>query len=285
MAGSGSGAPARVVPDAVAVVPSRVGRRLNEGDLGLPALTVPKASDILADHLRQQILSGQLEEGVFLPVERDLAATSGLSRGTVREALRILEIEGLVDIRPGRSGGTAVRRPGLQPFERSIQGFVLGRRIRLPSVVEVREAVEPFAAGLAAERRTEEELAAIEEATVAVESNVDDLDRFLDENVIWHVSVAKASHNELIFALMSSLSTLIRQGTDIPDFNREETKRLTVKAHRRVLRAVTEGKRDEAFTAMSRHVHGFHVAVAGRLPEEGVVVDGAEGVLPADGTD
>jgi len=280
---SDTDAPRREGPDGVAVASSRVGRRLNEGDLGLPTLSVPKASDILADHLRQQILSGELEEGVFLPVERDLAATSGLSRGTVREALRILEIEGLVDIRPGRSGGTAVRRPGLQPFERSIQGFVLGRRIRLPSVVEVREAVEPFAAGLAAERRTEEELHAITEATTAVEAAVDDLDRFLDENVVWHVSIARASHNELIFALMSSLSNLIRQGTDIPDFNREETKRLTVKAHRRVLRAINEGKRDEAFVAMSRHVHGFHVAVADRLPEESVVADGVDGSPSADG--
>jgi DNA-binding transcriptional ArsR family regulator len=82
-------------------------------------LSVPKASDVLADSLRQRILSGELPTGSALPVERELAATTRLSRTAVREALRILEIEGLIEIRPGRSGGSfgysALRSTRLRP--------------------------------------------------------------------------------------------------------------------------------------------------------------------------
>src|SRR3954451_18891083 len=86
----------------------------------LSRVSVPKASDILADHLRQQIRDGTLAEGTALPVERELAAGVGLSRQTVRDALRVLEIEGLVVTRPGRNGGSFVRRPDAGTLERNL---------------------------------------------------------------------------------------------------------------------------------------------------------------------
>ncbi len=71
--------------------------------LKLAPIEVQKTSDVLASELRRQILSGVLPPGASLPVERDLIAQSGLSRSSVREALRILEAESLVSTRPGRT--------------------------------------------------------------------------------------------------------------------------------------------------------------------------------------
>ena len=71
----------------------------------LAPMQVPKASDVLANDLRERILSGEFPEGTSLPPERDMVVQTQMSRTTVREALRILEVQGLVRIRTGRSGG------------------------------------------------------------------------------------------------------------------------------------------------------------------------------------
>src|SRR6185436_17042278 len=96
-------------------------------ELKLSPLVVPKTSDVLAGELRRKILGGAVAPGFALPAERDLVAQTGLSRGSVREALRILEAEGLVTARPGRQGGSVARRPGDESLARYIGLFVHGR--------------------------------------------------------------------------------------------------------------------------------------------------------------
>src|ERR1700710_2889310 len=78
----------------------------------LSPMHVPKASDVLANELRERILHGDYPEGTALPPERELVVQTSMSRTTVREALRILEVQGLVQIRTGRSGGAFVQKPG-----------------------------------------------------------------------------------------------------------------------------------------------------------------------------
>jgi DNA-binding FadR family transcriptional regulator len=99
--------------------------------LNLSTLDIPKAADVLAEVLREQILDGQLGEGSTLPSERALAEQSGLSRATVREALLILELDGLVLTRTGRKGGTEVVRPRSERVQRSIRTFIRGQGVRL----------------------------------------------------------------------------------------------------------------------------------------------------------
>ena len=74
-------------------------------NLLLKPVDVPKASDVLARELRERILSGELVEGTPLPAERELVKQTQMSRATVREALRILEVQNLVRVRAGRAGG------------------------------------------------------------------------------------------------------------------------------------------------------------------------------------
>ena len=92
--------------------------------LRLSPIVVPKTSDVLASELRRQILTGVLPPGVSLPAERDLVAQTGLSRGSVRDALRILESESLVITRPGRYGGSVANKPDDESLKRSISSFV-----------------------------------------------------------------------------------------------------------------------------------------------------------------
>src|ERR1700747_630467 len=81
----------------------------NRQPVRLTPLPVPKASEGLADDLRERILLGEFPEGTALPTERDLVAQTQMSRATVREALRILEGQGLISIKTGRAGGDYVQ--------------------------------------------------------------------------------------------------------------------------------------------------------------------------------
>jgi DNA-binding FadR family transcriptional regulator len=239
------------------------------GELDVKGLRVPKASDVLADRLRHEILEGSLDPGAALPPERALAEDSGLSRTVVREALRILEIEGLIAIRPGRNGGSIVRRPDADSFTRSLDVFIRGRRVRFHAILEAREQLEPVCAQLAAERRTPEDLVALEEATEAVEQQLNDVAAYLTANVDWHVTVARISHNELLGAFMEALATAVRSATDIKDFNSRDVREAATQAHRRVLEAIADGDAARARHHMERHVQAYRAMLSGvEVPDE-----------------
>lgn len=240
------------------------------GRAAIERVPVPKASDVLADQLRSRILDGVLEAGSTLPNERALATQSGLSRTVVREALRILEIEGLVTTRPGRNGGTFVRVPDAQMVARFLDMFIRGRRVRFEDILEVREQVEPICAQLAAGRRTEQDLDNLERVTERCRAAAGDVPAFLQENVAWHLAVAEASHNELFAAFMIAISEAILAATDIEDFNSPDVRGHALAAHDAVLGAIRGGDRERAERAMRRHVHAYREEAASAGPHQRV---------------
>ena len=179
---------------------------------------------MLASQLRVHILDGSIADGAALPAERDLVVQTGLSRGSVREALRILHTEGLITTRPGRLGGSVARRPGDDALARYVGLFVQGRGISLMSLLQVREAIEPSIASLAAANRTKEDLAELTATTQRLEDAFANVPLYLAENVNWHVAVAAASHNELLKAFLTAISSLIFKASAIENFATEEVR-------------------------------------------------------------
>jgi GntR family transcriptional repressor for pyruvate dehydrogenase complex len=236
--------------------------------LAISRISVPKASDVLAGQLRETILDGRLVEGAALPTERELAERSGLSRASVREALRILEVEGLIATRPGRNGGSAVRRPSRESVERSLSLFIRGQKIRFRSLLETREAIEPSSARLAALRRDEEELAALEASHARVAASYDDIPAFLQANIDWHLDVVRASHNELLIAFMTAISRSVHAATDLENFNSDDIRMAVIHAHRRILDAIRQQDTDAAERRMRRHVCAYVDHVQQRAPRE-----------------
>jgi DNA-binding FadR family transcriptional regulator len=224
------------------------------GPVALQRVSVPKASDILATQLRSRIRSGELVEGAALPAERELAAQTGLSRVSVREALRILQIEGLLDIRTGRSGGAKVRRPGRDELSRHLELFVWGRNVPYEQLHEVREALEALAAEGAARRRTSEDLACLREKTGTLEATLGDHGKYLAANLEWHMAVARASHNDLLIGLTNVLSDVIDKATTLEAFDSPEVRAATLRIHQQILAAIIERDADAARRRMLRHV-------------------------------
>jgi GntR family transcriptional regulator, transcriptional repressor for pyruvate dehydrogenase complex len=223
----------------------------------LKPVDVPKASDVLAHQLRERILSGELPEGTALPAERELVKQTRMSRATVREALRILEVQNLVRVRAGRAGGAFVQRPTTQSMAKSVTMLIRGQKIRLADLMETREALEPFCAELAARKRTDDDLAVLDQANEALANPNADLPAFLQANLDWHVGVAIAGHNELLIGFMTALSHAIYTGTENAAFVDDAVRVDTQRAHRSITNAIRSRDADAASRRMRRHVHTY----------------------------
>jgi DNA-binding FadR family transcriptional regulator len=217
---------------------------------------------VLASDLRERILNGELAEGVSLPAERDLVKQTQMSRATVREALRILEVQNLVRVKAGRAGGAFVQRPTTKSMASSVSMLIRGRRIKLVDLMETREALEPFCAELAARNRTDEDLTELDRANEAIADPEADLEQFLQANLDWHVGVAVASHNELLIGLMTALSQAIYAGTKNAAFVDTDVRMVTSQAHRAITTAIRECDATAAERRMRRHVHSYAAALA-----------------------
>jgi len=228
----------------------------------LTPMQVPKASDILADDLRERILRGEFPEGTALPPERELVTQTRMSRTTVREALRILEVQGLVGIRTGRAGGAFVQRPGGESVASSVSLVIRGQHIRMAALMETREALEPSCAELAARYRTEEDLASLDEANDALAAETEPVSDFLQANIDWHMAVAIAGHNELLTGFMLAISRAIYAATDNKAFIDAEIRRATVHAHRSITDAIRDRDPAAAVRRMKRHVHAYAEAIS-----------------------
>ena len=154
----------------------------------------------LADQLLALIVSGELRPGDRLPSESDLGTQFGVSRSTVREALRALSSRDLVTTTRGTAGGTFVRRmqaTQVSDYLESSLGLMSGGDLGLPEILEARELLEVPVAGLAAARRTDEHLAQIQDLMVADHAHRERGASFT-ENRHFHKAVLAAAQNALV---------------------------------------------------------------------------------------
>jgi DNA-binding FadR family transcriptional regulator len=234
--------------------------------LDIRPVFVPKAADVLAENLREQILDGRLSEGLAFPTERELANQTGLSRATVREALRILEIQGLIVTRTGRNGGSEVARPSVATIERSVGIYIRGHRIRTEAVLEAREAIEPHSARLAALHHTSSDWAELLLHHERLQAADGDVPAFLRANLDWHLGVVKAGRNELLIAFISAIAQSVYDATDLQGFNSPEERQVVIRAHQRVMEAIEARDGDAAERRMKRHVGAYVESVGQRAP-------------------
>ena len=218
-------------------------------------VVLAKASSSLADQLRDQILSGKVGNGDILPSERVLTEKSGLSRATVREALRILESEGFLSTRRGAHGGAVVRQPDSELLIRHVSFLVRSSEFKTRSLLEARAVIEPACARLAALHRTKAAIAQVQRASEQLESAGDDHIAFRAGNVAWHLAVARAGDNELLTACVVAMVSSLLELTAPPlSAARRES---VMRAHDRVTSAIIEQNPDAAERHMRAHLDAF----------------------------
>ena len=177
-------------------------------------VVLPKAARLVAEALRERIVTKQFETGAHLPAPETLIAEFGVSRATLREALNVLESEGLVRLRRGPGGGAIVTAPDGQAIMRSLESLLRFEGTTLEEVMAVRLVVDPLAAGLAAEHADATDLERIR-TSVERQRRPDVLgshEEWFEENLHYHWSIAVASHNPLVRVLSESLHNIVLTG-------------------------------------------------------------------------
>jgi GntR family transcriptional repressor for pyruvate dehydrogenase complex len=213
--------------------------------------------------LSAAILDGRLPAGAALPSEASLAARFGVSKPTVREAIRELASLGVLDVFSGRV--TRVRTLDAAPLARFWRFAVGNSRDALAEAVELRRLLEPPIARLAALRADAAALTAIEAALARMRDAAGDIPAWIEADLDFHDAVARAAGNRLMLLQMRGLrpvTELVMQ-----HFNRSRPRRdadwqTTLRRHVRVARAVAAHDADAAQAAMLAHFSAAGTAMA-----------------------
>lgn len=179
--------------------------RPHDGSLGLfRPVNVGRASEDVVRQIKSAIHAGKLRPGDGLPSERELTERLGVSRVTVRDALRTLEATGLVEIRVGARGGAFVKAPEPDYVGEGLANMLLLSSSTPEDVTEARMIFELGAIPLVCERRTEEDLASLEEICARAEAalEADEFDARLSAD--FHIRLASCTHNTAIELIVHS---------------------------------------------------------------------------------
>ena len=215
-----------------------------------------KTAKLLAQRIVDEIVDGGLSPGTPLLSEAEMLKKYGVARGTLRETLRFLEMQGVITIKTGPGGGAVVGDPGSQPLASVIALLLQLSRTSFRSIVDARLLLEPMLARLAATRRTDDDIEVLVAANDAMKETIDESRAFLDHNTVFHMTIAKAAGNPVLFHMLSSLSW-IEDGTALGIDYARETRRPIISAHRRILAGIEAGDAEIAEAAMRLHVGAF----------------------------
>jgi GntR family transcriptional regulator, transcriptional repressor for pyruvate dehydrogenase complex len=220
------------------------------GDLLAP-LTLRTAGERIAERFVTAIALGEFVPGQQLPSERELAATLEVSRTTVREALQRLHAAGYVTTRRGRGGGTFVQTSTGAESDEMIRRTLLPAWDELTEILDFRQLIEQQIARVAAERRTDEDVAAIQ-AAVAAYARAADRGASRSADITVHRAIARAAHNGRLTELSDRIRREVSFGFDAEPYS-PEVRRRAVHQHPELAQAVVDGDSEAAARAAARH--------------------------------
>lgn len=211
-----------------------------------------RKSELVMRQLRGMLESGSLRVGEKLPSEPDLAAEFGVSRTVLREALKVLELSGYLEVRRGYGGGTFVAEPAAEEFKMVAPSTIPALAVTPRQLYEVRLAIEPMAAGIAA-RAESRDVRALGDAIREMEVFDDRPARVLKANVDFHVAVAKASANPVFVTMLEELRRVVYRDLNLlvrdPGW-REACRR----EHEQIAGEIQVGEHDSVEQTMRRHL-------------------------------
>jgi len=195
-----------------------------------------------------------------------MLAEFGVARGTLREALRFLEIHGVITIKTGPGGGPMVARPGSRHLGGIIAMMMQLEHASFESVLEARATIEPTLARSAAEQISDGAANDLYESIQRMRDNIEDGDFFLAENERFHAAVSTASGNDLLAMVIGSLSWICDAsplGVEYPPESREAV----IEMHTKIADAIAAHNPDAAEREMALHIESFEIYLAKRYPQ------------------
>ena len=201
-------------------------------------------SDKIVALIKEKIFSRHMENGTRLPSEIELSQEFKVSRSVVREALRILEITGLVRIKKGPTGGIFVSQVYQRPIITSLNNLIASGKVTIDHLFDVRLLIEPHIAREAALNASEEDLKELHELILDSSGHQDDPAFLKKNNLRFHLLLAKASGNPLFSILLESVfELLIERSLDFLDLSLEKG---FFQVHKQILRLIENRQPDAA---------------------------------------
>lgn len=205
----------------------------------------------VARRLMDLFTGGDLEPGTRLPPERQLAATLGVGRSAVREALAALEILGIVDVRPG--SGTYLRGTASELLPETLRwGLLIGTK-HTAELLELRSGLEIYVARLAAGRAAAVDTRALADSLERMERADGDLKAFALADLDFHNALAAAARNDTLVDLLNVVRSLLQVYADRAVHDADEAE-AAVAEHGAIFRAIELGDEDAAASAMAAHM-------------------------------
>jgi GntR family transcriptional repressor for pyruvate dehydrogenase complex len=214
----------------------------------LSRMARPRLYEQLVERLLGYIESAQLGPGDLLPAERDLAERLGVSRASLAQALVALEVLGVIDVQHG-TGAVLVYRPSIATVIRGLQEH----SNRLPEIVEARSTLEVKLAELAATRRTDADLRAIDSALDEMAAEIADGERGVRGDELFHQAVTAAAHSPVLAQLMTFIAEMVLE-TRIESLGQPGRPERSLESHRKIASAIRESDPKAAAAAMLAHI-------------------------------
>lgn len=216
-------------------------------------VNVDRVSQVIVDQIKLLIRDGRLQPGDRLPSERDLCQRFGVSRVTVREALRVLEASGLLSIRVGAHGGAFLTTPSAERLGEGLADLLSLSALTAANVTEARIIVELGVLPLVVERASKEDIdelfAMVEEAERALETS----SYTIEMSAAFHVLVAECTHNPAVAMLMQSFHGPMRMSIEESHVSAPMSHQ-GVEEHRRLAEAIKAGDVAAARGVMTTHL-------------------------------
>jgi GntR family transcriptional regulator, transcriptional repressor for pyruvate dehydrogenase complex len=216
----------------------------------------------VVDEIQSAILDGRLKPGDQLPSEMKLKEMFDSSRGSIREALRVLEHKGLIDIKTGVSGGAVVQRPDHSQVSDSLNMLVQLQHVTLNHLLEFRQEIEGTVAGLAAQRVTTKDVEELErllrEARTLLRQAEKNGDQLLHIDTCLHVEIGRISANPIFVAVLRMVHENILNAYDWLALKSSYALNSNFKDMEILVATIADGNGQRARTLAQEHVRKCH---------------------------
>jgi GntR family transcriptional repressor for pyruvate dehydrogenase complex len=240
-------------------------RKLGSGPrpkLGLTAVRRTRVYEGVAKQLQQLIEEGLLKPGDMLPPERELAERFGVSRSSVRDAIRTLELVGMVEARQGE--GTVVADASPDALVVPLAHILLRKREMVGELLEVRRMIEPPLAARAAANAKPEDIAQLDDILRRQQEKTRRGEATVEEDSEFHYAIALAAGNSVVRRVVDVLMDLLRESR-VRSLQVRGRPEKSLGGHRRIVEAIRRGDAASAETAMRRHLEEIGKVVLKKL--------------------
>ncbi len=205
----------------------------------------------IADRIRRGLLDRTFPAGRPLPSERLLAQQFGVSRGSVRDAFRILEVMGLLEMRHGQ--GTFPKELSVERLVTPLASVITRQRDLQDELMDVRRMFEPAVARVAADRRTDDDVAQLERVLAMQRRKVKARQNAIVEDTAFHAVLARATRNRVVERIMETLNDLLVESRKATLTQRGRPE-VSLAGHEKIVSAIRRREPEAAAAAMRDHI-------------------------------